>query len=549
MIDDYIRQAHDYHDTLVKMGGRPTRPVLEHLAGKTIYDTEESRMANKAGEFQGTVALDKELFLNHWMEEWSRFQEELEQWKEFRDFQRNIGHQPLLKIAFDPEDLDQRLVEIITRLNDWREFQHYQQVKVGHAAMLTWRITRAMGKLMGEETLSDDSTSSDELQYRLSTYLRQLFGRRQGLKTSETQLVWIENQIPEILSETCTLLETALPLQIQLEVSLKQQADAFYQELKTLEARPEYSAQSPHRSADVAQKISHWGLEISRLMQEWWEWKIFLKWRTMQPHTLGKANSEEQESNEQSSNLSIWVDLVAYRHFQLDRTRIWVASWQRLVKANEDEMKITSEDDGLALLQDSTARERIYVNEIQGDIQIAESQVRLAEQQLAQLSSRQSSSTTAQIMEHTTSNPRMPSNPLELGSPETVQRNLEISDLRSSPAKDHGARGSTESYSSEIPESKATRELSTTIHQVPRLRKTRSGTKREQTVSNRVTKSTDKKSVKKLKPFTKEQNATLLDAALIQDSPKSPSSMSASERLNGKAPATTSPFPQLYSEE
>ena len=453
MLEVYEHHAYDYHDTLIEMGGRPTRAVLQKPAWKAIYEKHQIRIVDVHGELECTLAPNENLTLHHWSEECSRFDEELERWNEFRDYQRNKELPPLLKTAFDSESTDQRLMKILIRLNDWREFQHYQQVKVGRATMLTWKITRAIEKIVRKEAISDNATPSHEISYELDTCLDKLFRRQRDLETSEKQLTWIESQIPAILSEACASLESAHPLQRQLDIKLEQQVNAFYQELKILEARPDHPVQIACEPVGFAQKICHWGSEVSRLMHQLWEWKIFLKWRRMQPSESKPAHLEEQESSERSSNLQIWVDYVTYRRFQLDRTRSWAASWQRLLKKDENEMKTAPKDLGLIFLQDSITMAREYVERFQQDIYTAESQVQLAEQQLAELSSEYSSSTIVQVTEQSTSHPRLPPSPPESDSVEIIPGDFQLTNLSSSPEKVRRSRGSTESPIGAISES------------------------------------------------------------------------------------------------
>lgn len=442
MLEHYQRYAYIRHDKLVEMGGRPTRTVLEKPAWNAKYEKDQIRIVNSDGELECTIGPDEDLTYHHWNEECTRFHEELDRWEEFRDWQRRIEHQPLLNIPFDPENMDQRLVKILVRLNDWREFQHYQQVRVGRAAMRTWSINQKIRNNLRMEATSDKA-DCPKLQHQLSDCLHDLYSRQRNLEDSEKQLTWIENQIPEILSEACASLDDASPLQSELGMKLEQQANAFYQDMMILEAIPDHSVQPPHQSAGFAEKICHWGSEISRLMQERWEWKIFLKWRRNQPSTSNAANSEEPEPSGRSSDLRIWIDHIAYRQFELERAQNWVVGWQRLLKLKEDRMKTPPEGPGLLILQDSFEMVRTYVEKFKQDILTAETQLRLAEQRLAELSSRQSTSAAVQVTQQSTRHPQLPPSPPYSSSSESNPRNRRLSNLSSFPAKAYQTKGSS----------------------------------------------------------------------------------------------------------
>ena len=442
-IDDYKREAYGFHDLLLQMGGRPTRTVLEEPTWKAIYEKDEIRIVEKHGGLQGTVSLDENLTLHHWKGEYFRFEEEVDRWQEFRDYQKVMEPKPLLKTAFDPKNTDERLIKILVRLNDWREFQYYQQVKVGRALMLVWKITRNMENFMRKEATTNDSSSSLDIQNSLATCFQQLFPRQMGLEASQVQLTWVESQIPEILIEACASLEAAFPILQQLEMKLEQQANAFNQELKALEAKPGCSAHSPHQSADLAHRIRHWGSEITRLMREHWEWKIFLKWRNNQRNTEQTANIGEQRSSGRLSDLQILVDYVSYRRFQLDRAQSWVASWQRLQKSSEDDIQFTPRDQGLSILENTISTIRAYVEKFQQDVRNAELQVRSAEQQLAELSSQRVSPAPIQMKQQSNGHPHLAPGLPDSASTESIPETPARADSSRSATKVNRARDST----------------------------------------------------------------------------------------------------------
>ena len=406
--------------------------------GTAIFEKDHIRILDSNGELKRTIGPDEDLMLDHWEEECIRFREEFDQWEEFREHQRQNENHPPLIIVFDPEKTDQKVVGILNKLNDWREFHRYQLVKVGRATMSTWNITRVIEKITDEEIVSDKTASGSRTQHEFTARplhrLRELFRRQKDLENSKVPLTWIESQTPEILLEACSSLDNSFPLQQQLETKLEQQAHGFYQHLKELEARPDQSVQSPNQCAGFAERVCHWGSEVSRLIDELWEWRIFLKWRRLPPNGLATEYTKEQQgSNKSSSELNVWVDYVAFRRYELDRTRRWVAGWQCLLKLEEDELYTTQEPMRIFFIQENIARARAYVEEFQRDNDTAETNVQLAEQLLAKLSSQQISS----------SKVFSPSGSSELHG--NTPKEHEVMNSSSSPTKDSQTIGSAES--------------------------------------------------------------------------------------------------------
>ena len=400
-MDDYKSGAYENRDALIELGGRPSRKVLEKPAWTANYEKFH-------GNLDGIIALDPDFMLNHWSEEWERFDDELTRWKEFRVHQQTAENYLWLKIGFDPKTTDPRLADILVKLNDWREFQGYQQVRVGRDALSIWRITRALENIVRKEAVSAEAASCPNLQYQIHNPLDGFFIRQMAFETSESLLTWVEGQIPEILAETSATLETDSPLQRQLEIKLEQQAHAFYQELQSLEARPDRLVQTPSHPLSFTRRVCHWGLETTRLMKDLWEWRIFLKWRRKNLCKSSTSNLEGQASDRLSSHVQVWVDFVAFRQYELDRTRSWVRGWQRMLPEKENTRMTTEEELGLEIRDGYPTTVRSYVKAFQQDVHTAETRLRSAEQQLAQLSSQQSSSASAQVMQNSTKPSHLP---------------------------------------------------------------------------------------------------------------------------------------------
>ena len=446
-LEEYKSKAYEYHDKLVKLGGRPTRHVLENPAGQAIYEKDEIRIVDEHGELQITLAPNENLTVHHWKTECTLFHEQLDRWEDFRESQKTMVQVPLLKLTFDSENVDQRLIDVLVRLNDWRNFQHYQRQKVGFDLMLIRNSTQKMKEIMYEESASEEPTSSIEVQHALVNCFwdKQIFSGQMNLEASQMQLAWIEGQILEIIAEACASLAANFSLLQELEMKLEQQASNFDQELKNLEAKHACPVQYPHHSAGLAQRLCHWGSEITRLIYEYWGWKVFLRWRKTPQCTGTVASTGEQASGRQVSDLQIWRDYVSYRRHQLDRARVWVAGWQEEINFRENEINITPREH-LYMLESTISGLRAKVDKFQQDVQIAELRVRLAEQQLDKLAAQHSRLGTSYSTQQSDVQSSLPLARLDSESTATI---LEHSTL----PKDHRTTSSTVSPVTETPDS------------------------------------------------------------------------------------------------
>lgn len=652
-LTDYFKEAaYRYHDTLIEMGGRPTRPVLEKPAGKAVYKEREGRIdiLDEHGKLMCTLGYDMSPTHHHWTEECSRFEEELDRWNEFQSYQRNNPQLSPLETAFDLRDTDQVLKAILVRLNEWREFEVYHEDKVNNAMMSTWRNERVLRRLFQEEAMSDpieqlfqEETISvrplPEIQSKIGTWLEQLYPKQRALEASQKQLTCIEKQGFEMLSEVCACLEGTPLLCQQLEKKMEEQTHGVYQELELLKGRPSRAAQASFSTASSVQRILHWKSETSRLLKERFEWKIFLNWRKRQANADMSVIAEKQVLNGRHMGSATWFDYVTYRKMKVDKARSYAGCWQRLQKKEEKGLEYR-EKAGIPTLGGSVESIQRDVQRFQQEVRTAEAQLRSAQQQLAELPLQQAPSAAQGGAKRSPIDQRLPPSPpdsnatgsrpdardhfdfrnfptnahrplpanevsesvypssipdqigykrekgnvdkgqlitvAEDGLPDQVifDDDIQMTDVTDDPylhevvGEGEGAE-SIDTHMSDVedpvnavnpgsplaPElrskgrdTRATRKTSLLVHQVPTSRKTRSATKLNQAISNRIPKSIGKKPAKKVKVFTEHQTETLLNAASISYPPTTePPTLRRSERLRKKAEvlANMSPSPQL----
>ena len=271
LIVQYKKCAYEDYEALIELGGRPTREVLEYPACTAADENDGVRIVAIQDDLDGNVALDKQLMVQHWSKESVCFDDELTRWKEFKLYQEKY---PWSKIDFDPDATDPQLANILVKLNDWREFQRYQQMKIGGYALSIRKIMENPEDIVHDETVSAEGASYPNLQYLTGRSRDRFFELQLALESSEALLTWIEGQIPEILAETSATLEASPLLQRQLETELEQEAHAFHQDLLSLEAIPDRSVQTPSQSLRFTERVCHWGLETTRLMKNLWEWRV-----------------------------------------------------------------------------------------------------------------------------------------------------------------------------------------------------------------------------------------------------------------------------------
>ncbi len=116
-------EAYQLYDTLIALGGRPSRQIREQPVWETtlvngiVYytDPHDRRLGG---------SVEEEYYIHsHGDEEWTRCEEELERWQEFRVFQQRLVQLARRETDLDLETPDQKLVETLTKISDWQDFQ------------------------------------------------------------------------------------------------------------------------------------------------------------------------------------------------------------------------------------------------------------------------------------------------------------------------------------------------------------------------------------------------------------------------------------------
>ncbi|MCJ1241032.1 hypothetical protein MMC14_009036 [Varicellaria rhodocarpa] len=148
-------EARQLYNTLIEMGGKPSRSI---------------RPPSNAWNPERTDDLLH--ILHYWDNEYLQFEEELDLWKKFRNWQRQPRESQQengMKGNAEPEQLEQCPSESLAKLNDWKYFQTFQQWRVNLAKerVDAWERELEIGRQEARKTFKvfrqekvDDANSS-----------------------------------------------------------------------------------------------------------------------------------------------------------------------------------------------------------------------------------------------------------------------------------------------------------------------------------------------------------------------------------------------------
>lgn len=190
--------AYKHYETLLQMGGRPTRSINRDPG---VWDPAK-------------VNLEDIHVLNHWGGEMSRMQDELDRWKHFRTFQQLNRAKPENFSRYQEHVLNYRRENGMegtahlhlqpaeqTKLDEWREYQFYEHRKLGRLKRV---VTQAEGTAESARKRLDAAESDESraaMHETLSIYQGRIRSAEVYVEEANELLSWIDSQFPLIESE------------------------------------------------------------------------------------------------------------------------------------------------------------------------------------------------------------------------------------------------------------------------------------------------------------------------------------------------------------
>ena len=246
-------EAKQAYDTLIQMGGRPTRPIRCNLNWKTVLfggekfyqETEEDEELFYYGTDKPRRAAhptEASVIVSHWVAEKKRLDEELQRWQDFLDSQqRRREHHP--EFARE-EDMERRqyphnpqLIANLKKLKNWKEYQAYFQKGIDQLKRGMEGARRAVDTIQRKDPeVVVNNGKVRGMSHK--DWLRTIEEQREKLAAEEKRLEWVKKQLPVVLSE-CAASLTELPTSSrQIKERSELEAKQVYTTLVNTGGRP-----------------------------------------------------------------------------------------------------------------------------------------------------------------------------------------------------------------------------------------------------------------------------------------------------------------------
>ena len=305
------------------------------VGGMNHYRNEYERKNVLARE--DMIKEDAEFVAEHWAKESDAWLGELRRWQKFKQAQQTYHQRDRSELDLELENTDVILVEALSKLNDWQEFQLIHQTKVHKAERIYELCQQGLVRTHGAMVVASSADAMlkfEEPQYGWMSYMKDA---QERLETSTKGLSWVKSQWPDVIAEACSLVAAAPTLlKHQLEAKFERQTKAIYRTLQEKGARPNHALHAPDKNASLPQRIQHWVSESSALDQELWEWRIFMAWRR---HIRNSGNMDQQGRqvlSEGDSRSELFEDFLKYQQYGFDKAISWVNCWRRQARKHRE---------------------------------------------------------------------------------------------------------------------------------------------------------------------------------------------------------------------
>ncbi|KAL9024567.1 MAG: hypothetical protein Q9196_006425 [Gyalolechia fulgens] len=404
--------AKEAYETLIRMGGRPTRPIRSnprwktvHVDGDLVYqDAEEVEPlfyeVSPSDAGPGSSWTEAEFIAAHWGAESNMFEEELRRWRAFRNIQQwRREHRPDYAREEDVErqryPQDPHLTASLKKLKDWKEYQTYFRDSVNRNKKWIENTRRAVEALQGDDPKAKEKYEGTG-KYKRSDEgtLGDMENFLEKLAAEEKRLEWATQQLPAVLSECAASLMGRPTSCRQIEERSELEAKRVFNTLierggrPTRPMRPVQNSQERDHADQNLPIFCHWECERSQFEEELREWDKFLAYRQKKETNkeIG-AQLEEQSSTATTTHVMLWEDYRTYQQLQVENTRQWVEFWQRQAESFQKivtRLILQGQIDGTEKRYHSKAEDaRSYMEEARKQVRPAEMRLEWVEQQLS----------------------------------------------------------------------------------------------------------------------------------------------------------------------
>ena len=276
---------------------------------------------------------------HHWKQENIQFSNELANWRSFRKYQRDVQHLDRSETGLELRNMDASLINALTNLSDWQDFEVFQYHKLTEATNFENRCRQKFLEITEWKASTEQSSSSSPPHDAVGAWLYSFDRNQEAIEAAKKQLKWIKDQWPKVATEASASVSMTPKLQSSLEANFEKQTLSAFDAIQKLGGRPSHTVSPPDESMDVLHRILYWSSETSKYTDELLEWKHFLEWRRGKIGEDSTMRNGEYQCSQVESVLEYSALVEEFRQVEHETALTWLERWRRVVRWYEEEIE------------------------------------------------------------------------------------------------------------------------------------------------------------------------------------------------------------------
>lgn len=335
----YEARAKQNYDRLVEMGARPTRPLRLRPTWTATYKDNLFYIYDNEGELECTLSDDIDPMCHHWLEESRHFRSELGKWQKFRGCQQRFQHLDRLETQLELDNTDARVINALTKLSDWQEFEVFQHHILTDALNFEDQCRCNLLYITKCEDTTEELLPSSAAHHAIGPWLRPFGQSQEDIEAARKQLDWVKDQWPKVVAEAIESISMASELLPLLEAKFRKQTNGAFNAIQRLGGRPSHGVSPPDKGMDGLHRLLYWSSESSKYMEELLDWETFLDWRRRKLGGNKPVEGGEYQCPQFRSASESFAEFENFRLYQYDLALTRLRCRQRIVRWYEEEIE------------------------------------------------------------------------------------------------------------------------------------------------------------------------------------------------------------------
>ena len=334
-IEEVASEVRGLHQELINQGGRPTRDVREQPNTEvTFHEGVASWLDERTGN--QIRCREYDFSRRYWHLEKFKHQQDLLEWTTFRKEQREptsehaqVLHDVLSsqKEALQTLGCAQPLLDVLTRLTDWRAFRIFCQGRKEDLQTLRLDDQGKLSTLYKALAVEKDVELRKEIERAVHNRQDMVQFWHHFAEETQRYIEWIDDEMVCLAKESITRLASTPDLLDEMEGYFRHEVELLQLELRNLSGSSFWDVHLPPNNATISEEVLDWYNKTVILSQHLARWRRAERFMAKQPcNAIGNPTTSAQQKGE------LWKRVITEHEEELDHHMDLIHCWNQCVR-------------------------------------------------------------------------------------------------------------------------------------------------------------------------------------------------------------------------